>query len=97
MSKGQTMNSNTLKKSLLIFTLLHPVYFIGTLYFGLNSLVLDAIFATIAIGFYGYYLYFIWNIQAMKKTDKIFETLVALLFGIFAMWAWVQFNNLELD
>ena len=90
------LSINRLKKSLLVFTLLHPIYLISILYFGLNSLVLDAVFATIAIGFYGYYLYFIWSIEAMQKTDKIFETVVALLFGIFAMWAWVQFNNLEL-
>lgn len=91
------MNLKTLRKYLLVFTLLHPVYLIMSLYLNLDTPILDIVFAVLAIGFYSYYLYFIWSIDAMRKSNKIFETIVALIFGIFAMWAWVQFNDLELE
>lgn len=91
------LNLKSLRKHLLVFTLLHPVYFIMSLYLNLDTPFLDIVLAVLAIGFYGYYLYFIWSLEAMPKSNKIFETVVALIFGVFAMWARVQFNDLELE
>ncbi|WP_290568012.1 MULTISPECIES: hypothetical protein [unclassified Leeuwenhoekiella] len=95
--KNKMPSITKFRKRLILFTLLQPIYFITTLYFDLSTPVLDFSFVIIMLSFYAYYIYFIWSIEAMKKTDKIFETVVALIFGVFAMWAWVQFNNLELD
>jgi hypothetical protein len=31
----------------------------------------------------------------LEKSDKWKETILACIFGLFAMWMWVQFNELE--
>jgi len=84
-----------MKRMLIVFTLLHPIYFFGVMYFPDNSMVFNYIFGISVIFFYFHHIISIWNISVLDRTDKIRETLLTLLFGVFAMWAWIQFNDIS--
>ena len=79
---------------LVIFTLLYfvsiPIYLIGII----ESGFLLAIISVLTLLFNIVFIFFIWRMP-MQKEDKIFETIMICLFGLLAMWAWIQFNNLK--
>lgn len=75
------------KKVLQVFTILNVIIFFLSL---INILHFNPIFI---IGIYYlfiiYFLGFIWLKMPMSKADKIGETLLILVFGIFALWMWL--------
>lgn len=83
----------TMRTLLSIFTVLHIVYFIF-LIMSLNSVLINMIWGIIVTIFYSTYILFVWRMP-IDKFDKWTETIMACIFGIFAMWIWIQFNGIE--
>ncbi len=100
-TESNTGNSNTIKSdlqrlrsALIVFTILYfasiPIYFSGIV----DSNVVITIILLFTLLINVVFIVFIWTMP-MKKTDKIIETIMICLFGLIAMWAWLQFNNLN--
>ena len=83
----------TMRIILAVFTILHIVYFLFSM-MSLNSDLMNIIWALILVIFYFNYVLFIWRMP-LDKFDKWTETILACIFGLFAMWIWIQFNGLE--
>jgi uncharacterized protein YhhL (DUF1145 family) len=60
----------------------------------LNSDLIDLIWVLILGIFYVNYILFIWRMP-LSNYEKWTETVMACIFGIFAMWVWIQFNEIE--
>lgn len=95
MDKTLEYNLITIKRLLIVFTILHPIYFLITLYYGFDTPWLDFSFGFITFSIYVVYIMFIWSISEMSRFDKIKESILTLFFGIIAMWVWVQFNDIK--
>ncbi len=83
----------TMRTVLIIFTILHVVYFVFA-FMSMNSDLMNVIWSVILGIFYINYIFFIWRMP-LDKFDKWTETIMACLFGLIAMWAWMQFNKIE--
>lgn len=72
---------------LIIYTILHPLFFI--LFFtNFMEFSFEFIFG-INIVFILTFLSFIWLRLPISKFDKIGETILISLFGLFALWMWI--------
>ncbi|RZS90567.1 hypothetical protein [Aquimarina brevivitae] len=82
-----------LRKVLFVFTILHLMY-VAFLLVSLDTILMNVVCLIAFISFYVYYVLFIWSMP-LDKFDKWKESILACIFGLFAMWLWVQFNTLE--
>ena len=92
-SKSIQSEIRTMRTVLTIFTILHVVYFLF-LTMSLNSFLMNVIWSVILVIFYCNYILFIWRMP-LDKFDKWIETIMACIFGLFAMWIWIQFNGIQ--
>tara|TARA_B100000949_G_scaffold227011_1_gene232956 strand:+ start:6 stop:308 length:303 start_codon:yes stop_codon:yes gene_type:complete len=92
-SKAIKSDLRTMRTVLIIFTILHFLYFVFSL-MSLNSGTMNVIWTVLLVIFYINYILFIWRMP-LDKFDKWRETILACIFGLIAMWAWIQFNNVE--
>jgi len=83
----------TMRTLLIIFTVLHVIYFSFSIML-LNSALVNTIWIIILVMFYINYVVFIWRMP-IDRFDKCTETIMACIFGLFAMWMWIQFNDIE--
>ena len=83
----------TMRTVLTVFTILHLVYFLFSI-MSLNSDLMNIIWSLILVIFYFNYILFIWKMP-LDKFNKWTETIMACIFGLFAMWIWIQFNGIE--
>ena len=60
----------------------------------LKSDFIELLWKVISFVFYVSYILFIWRMP-LDKFDKWKEIIMALVFGVFAMWMWIQFNEIE--
>lgn len=83
----------TMRIVLKVFTALHIVYFLLSI-MSLNSDLMNIIWTILLFIFYLNYILFIWRIP-LDKFDKWTETIMACIFGLFAMWIFIQFKDIE--
>ncbi len=77
----------TVKTVLRVFTALNIVVFILSL---INILNISSIITLIVYyTFILYFLRFLWFKIPTEKIDKIGETILILVFGVFALWMWI--------
>ena len=83
-----------MRKVLIALTILYvvslPIYLVG----GSISVYIIPVMSVLWILYNIVFIVFIWRMPLSRK-DKIFETVMICLFGLLAMWAWMQFNELE--
>ena len=72
---------------LIIYTILHPLFII-LFYLNFIEFSFELIFG-IKIVFVLTFLTFIWLRLPISNFDKIGETILICLFGLFALWMWI--------
>lgn len=79
---------------LIVFTIIHVLYFFLPFIFSdiYHKILRDSILIVNSI-FYLVFILFIWLNMPNSKYDKISETILILLFGILALWVWIQFDK----
>ncbi|PQJ15954.1 hypothetical protein [Aureicoccus marinus] len=82
-----------MRKVLVVFSILQILYFFFS-FSSLNTDFINILWSIMLLSFYAYYLFFIWNMP-LDKADKWTETILACIFGILAMWMFIQFNDIS--
>lgn len=79
---------------LIVFTLIHVLYIVLAFIFSNvdNKILFDIILFVNTI-FYLAFILFIWLKMPVSNYDKISETILILLFGLLALWVWIQFDK----
>ena len=82
-----------IRKLLKIFTILHFSYILIVVYLNQYNSEFSVIIPIVNSVFYLVFILFIWFKMPMSRYDKITETILIVLFGVFALWMWVPNQN----